>query len=152
ALPTEAQWEYGCRAGTTTSWSTPAGKQGFERYANVLDKTASTIPPIWEGGDPWEDHFKGPAPVGSFLPNPWGFYDMHGNQWEWCQDWFGRYELAPRPGDGLREQEFHEDIRVSRGGGHQSTSALARSAYRAYRNPRTEVQNLGLRAARRVVE
>ncbi|MCA8974663.1 MAG: SUMF1/EgtB/PvdO family nonheme iron enzyme, partial [Planctomycetes bacterium] len=94
---------------------------------------------------------KGPAPVGTFAPNAFGLHDVHGNQWEWCQDWFGRYDYAPRAGDGRREPELHEIIRASRGGGHQDHAALARSAYRAYRAPNTRSQNLGLRPARPVL-
>jgi formylglycine-generating enzyme len=80
-LPTEAEWEYACRAGTTnrTYWGD-----------DVQDRTKTNL-----GGDRKssytqfaEDGFEHTAPVGSFPPNPWGFYDMIGNSWEWAQDWY----------------------------------------------------------------
>ncbi|MCA8964280.1 MAG: SUMF1/EgtB/PvdO family nonheme iron enzyme, partial [Planctomycetes bacterium] len=150
-LPTEAQWEYGCRAGTQWPWSTGPELASLEGYCNVLDQTGSKVEPVWVGGEAWDDGYKGPSPVGTYLPNPFGFYDMHGNMWEWCQDWFGRYTEPVRAGDGLREPEFYEIIRGSRGGGHQSTGAEARSAFRAYRAPNTQVQNQSLRPARRLM-
>jgi formylglycine-generating enzyme required for sulfatase activity len=71
-LPTEAQWEYACRAGTATIFSW--GNQINPKLANY-DETG----------------FKSTCAVGSYRQNPWGFYDMHGNADEWCKDWFGKY-------------------------------------------------------------
>ena len=81
-LPTEAQWEYACRAGTTTA--TAFGNSLSSRQAN------------FNGNYPYGGASKGPylertSDVGNYQPNGWGFYDMHGNVWEWCHDWYGAY-------------------------------------------------------------
>jgi len=76
-LPTEAEWEYACRAGTTT------------RYG-----TGDTLTPAQANFGPVEGRRLGPVAVGSFAPNPWGLYDMHGNVAEWCLDWYGPYDAA----------------------------------------------------------
>jgi formylglycine-generating enzyme required for sulfatase activity len=77
-MPTEAEWEYACRAGTTTAYS-------FGNRAGLLGDYAWYQANTWADGEPYAH------PVGSLLPNPWGLYDMHGNVWEWVQDWLGGY-------------------------------------------------------------
>jgi sulfatase modifying factor 1 len=85
-LPTEAQWEYACRAGTTTPFS--FGKNITPEQVN------------YNGEYPYTGGKKGlyrrkTVPVKSLPPNPWGLYEMHSNVWEWCNDWFGNYPSAP---------------------------------------------------------
>ncbi|MCX7045530.1 MAG: SUMF1/EgtB/PvdO family nonheme iron enzyme [Candidatus Sumerlaeota bacterium] len=87
-LPTEAQWEYACRAGTKTLYSWGNRPDDGRGYCNGYDETgkrAHSFP--WPNFN-YNDGFEGTAPVKSFRPNPWGLYDMHGNVWEWCSDWY----------------------------------------------------------------
>ncbi len=77
-MPTEAEWEYACRAQTTTNYSFGDESQLLGDYA-------------WYRTNTWESGLHFAQPVGLLLPNPWGLYDMHGNVWEWVHDWSGRY-------------------------------------------------------------
>jgi formylglycine-generating enzyme required for sulfatase activity len=133
-LPTEAEWEYAARAGTTTAywWGDEIGKN----RANC------------DGcGSRWDD--KQTSPVGSFAPNPWGLYDMLGNVWEWVQDcWHDRYEGAP--GDGKAwETEGGGDCarRVVRGGSWFDSPTYVRSALRNWLAPADRTDVLGFRLA-----
>jgi sulfatase modifying factor 1 len=118
-LPTEAQWEYACRAGTQTP---------FSFGGNITPQQVN-----YDGNYPYAGGDKGlyrerTVPVKSLPPNPWGLYEMHGNVWEWCADWYGDY---PRqavidpvgPGNGER--------RVVRGGSWRNYAGGTRSADRA---------------------
>ena len=125
ALPTEAQWEYACRAGTTTAFSFGDDENVLFRNGNYCDKT-NTSEFTWQDKE-HSDGFDKSAPVGRFRPNPWGFYDMHGNLWEWCNDWLGDYPSGPvtdpaGPSSGK--------VRLLRGGGWDDSAASARSAFR----------------------
>lgn len=80
-LPTEAEWEYVAKAGTSTKWSFGNNKKELKKYANIADKLTNYP---WK--EKWSDGYKYTAPVGSYKKNKWGVYDMYGNVWEWCQD------------------------------------------------------------------
>jgi formylglycine-generating enzyme required for sulfatase activity len=109
-LPTEAEWEYACRAGTTTQWSFGNEESAMERYG-WYDKNA--------GGQT--------QPVGQKLGNAWGLHDMHGNVWEWCLDWWGSY-----PGGRVTDPKGPAtgSYRVGRGGSWYDSARCCRSAVR----------------------
>lgn len=135
-LPTEAEWEYACRAGTTTPFST--GDNVTADQANYY----GTYP---YDGYPGGQYRSRTLPVGSFAPNAWGLHDMHGNVWEWCWDWYGAYadgEAADPTGAASGT------YRVNRGGGWNDFGRHLRSAYRAAYPPDNRTFNLGFRLAR----
>ena len=128
-LPTEAEWEYACRAGSTTSYS-------FGDSAKSLGEFA------WFGENS-ERKIK-PHPVGEKKANRWGLYDMHGNVWEWCQDWYADYPTGavtdPQGPNG-------GSLRVLRGGGWFNDSADCRSAYCGKFDPTFRIRSIGFRVA-----
>ena len=133
-LPTEAQWEYACRAGTTTALN--SGKDLEDDFQDTaMDEVGRYC---YNGGAEyaWEgDTTKGTAKVGSYRKNNWGLYDMHGNVLEWCLDWS---HLGPYDATAAEDPKGDEtgDYRVCRGGYWHSTAAKScRSAYRASLNP-----------------
>jgi formylglycine-generating enzyme required for sulfatase activity len=132
-LPTEAEWEFCCRAGTTTPFH--------------FGQTISTDQANYNGNDIYGDGKKGvyrekTTSVGSFPANAWGLHDMHGNVWQWCQDWFGEYPQkdmvdpqGPEKGDG----------RVLRGGSWGFSPKFCRSADRLMNEPGNPQDFLGCR-------
>ena len=124
-LPTEAEWDYACRAGTTTAYS--FGDKITPKDANYLDSKIGK-----------------PVAVGSYKPNAFGLFDMHGNVWEWCEDWHGEYPFAvtdPKgPATGNR--------RVVRGGSSGYYGSFARSSNRYYSLPTNRGSLGGFRLAR----
>ena len=138
-LPTEAEWEYACRAGTTTAyfWGDKIDcSQAM--FANNELKSPHCIPYVKSRGLAPD----GPAPVKSYPPNAWGLYDMHGNVWEWVADWFGPYPRGPvsdpqGPPDG--------DYRVRRGGSWFRGPLRLRSANRNYADPASRYRTTGFR-------
>ena len=134
-LPTEAEWEYACRAGTTTVF----------HYGDSLSSKQANF----NGNSPYprDKAEKGPylektTPVGSYEPNRFGLYDMHGNVWEWCQDCYGEYPKGPvsdptGPSEG--------EIRVLRGGGWHYLGEICRSAPRNWYLPSLRDDFIGFR-------
>ena len=124
ALPTEAQWEYACRAGTTTPYNFGSSLNGDKANCN------GTIPYGTNVEGPWVGETR---PVKSYRPNAWGLYNMHGNVWEWCQDcheiWFYGLEDLPVE-DPIVLQGVENDDRVCRGGSWNEWPMGCRSADR----------------------
>jgi len=131
-LPTEAEWEYACRAGTTTP---------FSFGENIIPDQVN-----YNGDHPYHGGKKGEyrgktVPVKSLPPNPWGLYEMHGNVWEWCADWYGEYPTGsvvdPKGGN-----------RVLRGGSGFYSGRFCRSASRVFNPPGNRIDFIGFRLAR----
>lgn len=135
-LPTEAEWEYACRAGTTTPFNTGA--------------TLSTDQANYNGdfsyaGQPRGNNRQRTMPVGSFAPNAWGLYDMHGNVWEWCEDWYcPQWNGQPMNS----EDSCHTGFKVIRGGSWAFNAQSARSALRYTHRPQDLGYSLGFRLVR----
>lgn len=126
-LPTEAEWEYACRAGTTNFFS-------FGNDQNLAEKYAWTS----------ENSERKPHPVGLKEPNPWGLHDMHGNVWEWVSDWFAPYpEMDLVNPIGPPESKF----KVFRGGGWNQDAEFARSGNRFMMSPTNGIHFVGFRVA-----
>jgi formylglycine-generating enzyme required for sulfatase activity len=114
-LPTEKEWEYSCRAGTTTKWSFGDDEKELKDYA-WYDKNSDR-----------KTH-----EVGKKKKNPWGLYDMHGNVWEWCEDWY----------------DEDKDTKVLRGGSWGNDAVISRSANRNWVNPSYRYNVRGFRLLR----
>ncbi len=115
-LPTEAEWEYACRAGTTTRYFPGDDAEALAEVGNVADGTAQEKYPDWKRPSRRAMGSSTRRPVGRYRPNAWGLHDMHGNVWEWCWDWYGKdFYKGSRVDDpaGPLEAAF----RVFRGGG-----------------------------------
>ena len=122
-LPTEAEWEFACRAGTDTLFFWGDDPDAGEGYLNAHFN-------FWDG-------YAATSPVGRFKPNAFGLHDMLGNVWEWCSDWYGGYTSTPvddptGPTKGLTSLWFFDcgASRVSRGGGFPNNARFCRSARR----------------------
>jgi formylglycine-generating enzyme required for sulfatase activity len=138
-LPTEAEWEYACRAGTTTPFY--FGSTLSTELANYDGNY------IYGNGVKGEDRDK-TTPVNYFeIANAWGLCDMHGNVWEWCEDhWHDNYHDAPEDGSAWLTDDVGA-LRVRRGGSWISSPRGCRSAYRFYDAPSYRIDPLGFRLA-----
>ena len=130
-LPSEAEWEYACRAGMTTPF--------------YFGETITTNLVNYDGNYTYKNELKDAyreqtTPVGQFLPNAFGLYDMHGNVWEWClDDWHNNYESAPTDGspwlsEGKSSTKVKSSRKVIRGGSWAADPRNCRSAFRSYRD------------------
>ena len=160
SLPTEAQWEYACRAGTSTSFFYGGLDTDFSRFANLADKTLSQyvchpyrkdrLPlPNASKYDDWipkdtrfDDHGFVSDGVRNYQPNAWGLYDMHGNVWEWTRSGYRDY---PYIEDDGRNTDAADAKKVVRGGSWRDRPRRARSAFRLAYRPYQCVYNVGFR-------
>jgi formylglycine-generating enzyme required for sulfatase activity len=129
-LPTEAEWEYACRAGITTAYSFGNDVSQIGEYA-------------WYDGNSEENTH----PVGELKPNAWGLYDMHGNVYEWCQDWYGPCKSLPVVSDPTGAASG-DNGRVLRGGAFLTRPVLVRAALRNSSQPDYRNHSIGFRLAR----
>ena len=134
-LPTEAQWEYACRAGTTTAYS----------WGNDINSSRANY--NWDGGATSGNDFKQTRDVGQYAANPWGFFDMQGNVWEWVSDWKANYLIGAQTDP---EGPASGSDRFLRGGSWYDDGALLRSAKRNNNTPSNRNNNLGFRVGFRV--
>jgi formylglycine-generating enzyme required for sulfatase activity len=152
-LPTEAEWEYACRAGTKTTYSFGDSDSELGDYAwfgdNSGDQQIDALN-IWNTDE--DNYFDRLSenncrthPVGGKKPNPWGLYDMHGNVYEWCQDWYGGY-----PSGSVTDPTgaASGSYRVLRGGSWSPISDYCRSAFRYWYSPDLRYYGLGFRVLR----
>jgi formylglycine-generating enzyme required for sulfatase activity len=129
-LPSESQWEYACRAGSTAAWCFGDDEERLGEYAWYVSNAGHTT-----------------HPVGGKRPNAFGLYDMHGNVWEWCEDvWHDDYDGAPADGSAWSGDAGSPHVR--RGGSWYDSAWLARSSYRRGFRADYRSENLGFRIAR----
>lgn len=128
-LPTEAEWEYACRAGTTTPWSTGADFDSVQGSGNICDASLRAAYPFAKWTVEWSDGYTFTAPVGRFQPNAFGLYDMHGNVFEWCSDEWLLQDYAGKLIDDPDEKS-EKGSRIVRGGSFLSLTTFTRSADR----------------------
>lgn len=148
-LPTEAQWEYACRGGTSSPWWTGGELLSLSGCANLADLAAQRERAPWSGIEELlEDGFVWHAPVDALVPNGFGFFHIAGNVYEWCRDSYANYRTPARAGDGLRSTDPGD--RVVRGGAFDHGSVHARSALRRRVDPAARVNSIGVRPARAV--
>jgi len=141
-LPTEAQYEYASRAGTQTAYFWGDNQNRASVFANCADPAPNDRFPDSKPAVAWRDGFAFTSPVASFKPNAWGLYDMIGNAWEWCADWYHDYPDGPATDPtGLPQGNY----RVVRGGSWFNDPKYCRAAFRVGNIPSDSDNYIGFR-------
>lgn len=149
-LPTEAEWEYACRAGTRTLYPQGDDPQGLVGVANTFDQRAAPLWPQWrQHALTGDDGYAFTAPVGHYAPNALGLYDMLGNAWEWVSDLHGDTYYAESPRTDPQGPATG-NVRVRRGGSWHTWSFYARCGYRNWNTPQTRYTLVGMRLVREI--
>jgi formylglycine-generating enzyme required for sulfatase activity len=152
SLPTEAQWEYACRAGTTTPLWYGTLDDDFSPFANFSDATHRTVyyPHVPDALPPWrpadarfDDTWRVAAPVGSFAPNPWGLHDLHGNVAEWTRS--DCLRTPPASTTAAEGDASTPPRKVVRGGSWLDCPKRGRSAFRLHYDPSQAILDVGFR-------
>ncbi len=149
-LPTEAEWEYACRAGHDTRYPNGNDPHALPQVANTFDAdAASNWPRFADSALPEHDGFAFTSPVGSFAPNGFGLYDMVGNAWEWTADWYGEDYYAHSP---QRDPQgpTEGNVKVRRGGSWHTWALYARCTYRNWNTTTTRYTLVGMRLLREI--
>lgn len=148
-LPTEAEWEYACRAGTTTRYWSGDDPETLVEIGNVPDETLRAKFSDTSFGIQNSDGWSFTSPVGTYKPNPFELYDTSGNVLEWCADWWGKTYYAESPTDDPVGPDSGTE-RVCRGGDWLDQLSVARSACRFKWGPSTPTTHTGFRVARNI--
>src|SRR5262245_14285699 len=143
-LPTEAEWEYACRAGTKTRFNTGEKEDDLKVAGNIADASlkAKWNDCFWAMG--WDDGYPFTAVIGRFKANAWGLNDMHGNVWEWCSDWYAEDYYGKSPGQDPQGPAGGKE-RVVRGGAWSTQPKFCRSAFRDWHEPGYRSDCVGFR-------
>jgi sulfatase modifying factor 1 len=146
-LPTEAEWEFACRAGTQTAYPWGDNPDDGGGFANAADQNARRRVPNYVTAFRWDDGFVYTAPVGRFKPNPWGLFDMVGNALEWCSDYYGPYPAGETLDPKGPAQGDQNGSRVLRGGSWTNRPLDIRTGFRHWHAANYQLNVIGFRLA-----